>query len=131
MKALKDCGFDTPPGALGTDEWQCLSDQVRLVLQKGHQALVDGGDGGNILPTVHGDARLPNVMARRDASSGFEVQFVDFGWSGFNGISRFELYSVSKLKALNLAGLNYSAFFLSAFLHAAASIPCCCPGTQL
>ena len=91
VKSLRECGFSSPPEPLREDEWRCLGDLVRALLEKGHQqAMVDSGAGGLSLLTVHGEVRLTNVMARRDASSGFEVQFVDFGWAGINGKSRFE-----------------------------------------
>ena len=32
-------------------------------------------------PSVHGDCRLNNVVVKR-ISGGFDVQFVDFAWSG-------------------------------------------------
>ena len=91
LQALQECGFGAPPAALGVDEWRRLSDQVRAVLAQGHQqALVDSEGGGVSLLTVHGDARLPNIMARRDANSplGFQVLFVDFGWAGTASTSR-------------------------------------------
>ena len=66
---------------------------ARAVLAQGHQqqpAGISGVDGAS--HTVHGDARLPNIMARRDSNSnsGFQVLFVDFGWAGVAGRSRYD-----------------------------------------
>ena len=89
MQALQKCGGGPPlPEALNANEWRRLSDRVREVLALGHRAL-DSGDEAVALPTVHGDARLPNIMARRDDSPmGFQVMFVDFGWAGTAARSR-------------------------------------------
>jgi hypothetical protein len=82
VQALKKCGVGPLLEALNADEWRRLSYRVREVLALGHQALASG-DEAVALPTVHGDARLPKIMARRDDSPmGFQVMFVDFGWAG-------------------------------------------------
>lgn len=39
--------------------------------------------------TVHGDMHLCNVMARRTTGTAWEVNFVDFGWSGVDRRSRY------------------------------------------
>lgn len=79
VEALKGCGIGPPLAALDADEWRRLSDRVKAVLALGHGvSLASGGDQAVPLPTVHGDARLPNIMARRDDSpAGFQVMFVD------------------------------------------------------
>ena len=92
-QALEECVAGPPPAALSVDEWRGLGGQARAVLARGHQqqpACVSGVDGTS--HTVHGDARLPNIMARRDSNStsGFQVLFVDFGWAGVAGRSRYD-----------------------------------------
>ena len=90
VEALMKCGNGRLFAALTAEEWCRLSDRVREVLALGHKALTSV-DGAVALPTVHGDARLPNIMARRDDSPmGFQVMFVDFGWAGTAGKSRCE-----------------------------------------
>ncbi len=46
-------------------------------------SLVDGQK----VRTVHADMRLNNILARR-GPSGWEISFVDFGWSGIHGLSK-------------------------------------------
>ena len=85
---------------LSDDDWAELSAAASEALLLGHRATtataataagsgVSGGTtaGESSSETVHGDARLTNILARR-GSGGFEVMFVDFGWSGVQGRSR-------------------------------------------
>ena len=61
VQALKNCGVGPLLAALNADEWRCLSTRVREVLALGHQAFA----GGDKAVALHGDARLPNIMACR------------------------------------------------------------------
>jgi len=52
-----------------------------LEAQKGQALRLDGK------PTVHGDARRPNIMINA-AGESVQAMFIDFGWAGIAGQSR-------------------------------------------
>ena len=57
-------------------------------LKQGHSCTVESHRTKQRHGTVHGDMHLWNVLARRCTGTAWEVQFVDFGWSGLDKISR-------------------------------------------
>ena len=79
---------------------------LEQALSKGHEAqltlpasmgLADVPDKG----TVHADARLINTMARRSPNGkGWEISFVDFGWSGIQKHSRWDAVTCSRISLL-------------------------------
>ena len=94
LQGFLDKGVDAPAAAT-PEEWSELAAAAKDALRRGHAAQA-GGDQhlGEVGGTVHGDARLDNIMARRSPSGGhFEALFVDFGWAGRAGSAR----SVSRM----------------------------------
>ncbi|CAL5227230.1 g10154 [Coccomyxa viridis] len=74
-------------------EWRALQIEALRALGKGHRAQVKLPAGmepvdGEEVRSVHADARLINTVARR-GPGGWEVQFVDFAWSGIQKLSRY------------------------------------------
>ncbi|KAK9812958.1 hypothetical protein WJX72_006461 [[Myrmecia] bisecta] len=67
------------PNPASKEKWPILAAAAKQALTIGHQTTVQQK------PTVHGDARLINTVARRTPGGGWEVKFVDFGWSGMEG----------------------------------------------
>lgn len=94
-KQLKGRGTGvTPPTPADESEWDAIRQETLRALRKGHNAqmILPAGmgqaDGQDIL-TVHADARLINTVARRRPDgNGWEIRFVDFGWSGIQEHSR-------------------------------------------
>ncbi|KAK9914910.1 hypothetical protein WJX75_002187 [Coccomyxa subellipsoidea] len=71
-------------------EWPAVCKAATDALGRGHRALVTL-PGCNVQPssTVHADARLINIMARRKEGGKWEVKYVDFAWSGIHERTRY------------------------------------------
>ena len=96
----------TPPTTADESEWDAIRQESLRALRKGHEAQVTLPSGmgladGQDVHTVHADARLINTMARRKPNgNGWEISFVDFGWSGIQGHSRWDAVPYSRMTLL-------------------------------
>ncbi len=86
---------DLPPAATRSD-WEIITQKSLEALHQGHEAQLTLPESMGLADvpetcTVHADARLINTMARRSPNgTGWEISFVDFGWSGICKLSRWE-----------------------------------------
>ena len=73
---------------LSLNAWDKAADLTRNALTPAHQIRFPTGSPSG-LPTVHGDMRLPNILAHRSQTGEVNmIKFVDFDWAGVAGRSR-------------------------------------------
>ncbi|KAK9863917.1 hypothetical protein WJX84_011339 [Apatococcus fuscideae] len=79
------------PPPLSLQAWDAVADLARVALKHAQKVRLaaparDTPDG---LPTVHGDLRLPNIMAHLASIGEVDaIIFLDFDWAGAAGVSR-------------------------------------------
>ena len=72
---------------LSLHDWDMAASLARDALKRAHQIRYPNSPDGQ--PTVHGDVRLPNILAHRAQGGGVDqIKFVDFDWAGVEGKSR-------------------------------------------
>ena len=75
-----------PP--LSLNAWDTAADLTRDALKWAHQIRFPTGSPHG-LPTVHGDMRLPNILAHLSETGEVDmIKVVDFDWAGVAGKSR-------------------------------------------
>lgn len=80
---------DVPVKPLSHLNWEAAAELARDALRRAHLIRFPAGSPAG-LPTVHGDMRLPNILAHLAQDGKVDaIKFLDFDWAGVEGRSRF------------------------------------------